>query len=50
MLKGELDMHIADLTKEYLKLKKLGQRDIPSGEIYHTLNKIKANHLIFRKL
>ena len=43
-------MHINDLTREYQKLRKSGQIDKPNGDVYHILNKIKANHLIFRKL
>lgn len=42
----ELDEHMTTLVQEYQTLSKTGNE----LDVYHVVNKIKANHLVFTKL
>ena len=44
----ELDKHMGELCREYAKASSTVQPN--NQEIYHLMNKIKANHLIFTRL
>ena len=45
---SDLDKHMSDLVKIYQTASKAVTPN--ASEIYHALNKIKANHLIFTRL
>ena len=44
----ELDKHMGELAREFSKASSTVQPN--NSEIYHLMNKIKANHLIFTRL
>ena len=44
----DLDRHMSELVKQYQKANHEGEPN--NAELYHILNKIKANHLVFTRM
>jgi hypothetical protein len=44
----DLDRHLSELMRNYLTAGK--SKEPNNAELYHIMNKIKANHLIFTRL
>ena len=48
ILKSDLDKHMSDLMRQYKKASTTTEPN--NAELYHVMNKIKANHLIFTRI
>ena len=48
ILKSDLDKHMSDLMRQYKKISSSVEPN--NAELYHVMNKIKANHLIFTRI
>ena len=48
IISTDLDAHISELMRKYLTCSKSSEPN--NAELYHIMNKIKANHLIFTRL